>query len=190
LTFSSKLLLRIYGPNIEKLIDRDNEMRTLERLARKGIGPCLLGTFSNGRFEEFLHARPLTAEEIRIPETSKQIAKRIRELHSGIDLLQEEREAGPSIWQKWDNLVDHCEQVVTWLDRQILEDKQVTSPSPSPLDDWRKRGFVCGTKWPTFRRVIESYRTWLEEQYGGADKINEQLVFAHNDVSVIFQCFF
>ncbi|CAN9133587.1 unnamed protein product [Alternaria alternata] len=177
----AKLLLRIYGPNIEKLIDRDNEMRTLERLARKGIGPCLLGTFSNGRFEEFLHARPLTAEEIRIPETSKQIAQRIRELHSGIDLLQEEREAGPSIWQKWDNLVDHCEQVVTWLDRQIFEDKQVTSPSPSPLDDWRKRGFVCGTKWPTFRRVIERYRKWLEEQYGGADKINEQLVFAHND---------
>lgn len=176
----SKLLLRIYGPQVEHLIDRESELQILQRLVRKRIGPRLLGTFSNGRFEEFLHAKPLTAKELRNAETSKQIAKRMRELHEGIDLLRKEREAGPFVWQNWDKWVDRCEQVVMWLDQQILE----TDPNAplSTADKWKKRGFVCGVEWPVFRKTIEKYRVWLEEQYGGIDKINERLVFAHNDV--------
>jgi hypothetical protein len=42
---------------------------------------------------------------------------------------------------------------------------------------------VCGVEWPVFRQMIEKYRMWLVEQYGGIDKINERLVFSHNDVS-------
>ncbi|KAF1939894.1 kinase-like protein [Clathrospora elynae] len=174
-----KLLLRIYGPQVEHLIDRESELQILTRLARKRIGPRLLGTFTNGRFEEFLHAKPLTAKELRNADTSKQIAKRMRELHEGIDLLKEEREAGPFVWQNWDKWVDRCEQVVTWLDQQILESKQDTVLSGS--DKWKKRGFVCGVEWPIFRQMIEKYRTWLEQQYGGLDKINERMIFSHND---------
>jgi choline kinase len=175
-------LLRIYGPQVEHLIDRESELKILQRLARKRIGPRLLGTFTNGRFEEFLHAKALTAKELRQPDTSKQIAKRMRELHEGIDLLKEEREAGPFVWQNWDKWVQRCEQVVTWLDQQVKECNQ--EQIQSPADKWKKRGFVCGVEWPLFRQTIEKYRTWLEEQYGGIDKINERLVFAHNDVSL------
>ena len=42
---------------------------------------------------------------------------------------------------------------------------------------------ICGVEWPVFRQMIEKYRKWLEEQYGGIEKINERMVFAHNDVS-------
>lgn len=42
----SKVLLRIYGPQVEHLIDREIELGVLRRLARKKIGPRLLGTFS------------------------------------------------------------------------------------------------------------------------------------------------
>jgi choline kinase len=157
-------------------------LKILQRLARKRIGPRMLGTFTNGRFEEYLHAKTLTAKELRIPETSKQIAKRMRELHEGIDLLREEREAGPFVWQNWDKWVDRCEQVVTWLDQQVRESNEESIQSPS--DKWRKRGFVCGLEWPIFRKTVEKYRYWLEEQYGGIDKMNERLVFAHNDVSL------
>ncbi|KAI4947935.1 hypothetical protein J4E86_008452 [Alternaria arbusti] len=174
-----KLLLRIYGPQVEHLIDRESELQILTRLARKRIGPRLLGTFTNGRFEEFLHAKPLTAKELRNAETSKQIAKRMRELHEGIDLLKEEREAGPFVWQNWDKWVDRCEQIVTWLDDQVRESKQ--DPALGPGDKWKKRGYVCGMEWPVFRQMVEKYRRWLEEQYGGADKINERMIFAHND---------
>ncbi|KAF2997920.1 hypothetical protein E8E13_005033 [Curvularia kusanoi] len=174
-----KLLLRIYGPQVEHLIDREAELQILQRLARKRIGPRMLGTFKNGRFEEFFHAKPLTAKELRVPETSKQIAKRMRELHEGIDLLKSEREAGPFVWQNWDKWVERCEQVVTWLDQQILENGD--APITSASDRWRKRGLICGVEWPVFRQMIERYRKWLEEQYGGIDKINERMVFAHND---------
>ncbi len=165
---------------MEHLIDRESELQILTRLARKRIGPRLLGTFTNGRFEEFLHAKPLTAKELRNAETSKQIAKRMRELHEGIDLLKEEREAGPFVWQNWDKWVERCEQIVTWLDDQVRENKQDSVQSPG--DKWKKRGYVCGTEWPVFRQMIEKYRRWLEEQYGGVDKINERMIFAHNDV--------
>ncbi|KAJ8117166.1 hypothetical protein OPT61_g1583 [Boeremia exigua] len=174
-----KLLLRIYGPQVDHLIDRESELQILQRLGRKRIGPRMLGTFKNGRFEEFFHAKPLTFKELRVPETSVQIAKRMRELHEGIDLLKSEREAGPFVWQNWDKWVDRCEQVVTWLDRQVLENGD--APITSASDRWRKRGLICGVEWPVFRQMIEKYRRWLEEQYGGIKKINERMVFAHND---------
>jgi choline kinase len=182
----SKLLLRIYGPQADHLIDRESELQILTRLARKSIGPRLLGTFSNGRFEQFLNARPLTAKELRNPDTSKQIAKRMRELHEGIDLLKHERDAGPFVWQNWDKWVDRCEQIVTWLDQQVRDFQQ--NPNQSSSDRWKKRGFVCGAEWPVFRQTVEKYRKWLEQQYGGIEKINDRMVFAHNDVSFFQGC--
>jgi choline kinase len=177
------LLLRIYGPQVEHLIDREAELKILRRLARKRIGPRLLGTFKNGRFEEFFHAQTLTFDDLRVPDTSRQIAKRMRELHEGIDLLSKERDDGPFVWRNWDKWVDRCEQIVTWLDRQVLENKcgEVSSTG----DSWKKRGLVLGVEWPVFRRTIEKYRGWLESQYGGLDILKERLVFAHNDVSLL-----
>ncbi|KAI8932796.1 hypothetical protein NX059_010284 [Plenodomus lindquistii] len=174
-----KLLLRVYGLQADHLIDRESELQILTRLARKRIGPRLLGTFKNGRFEEFLNAKPLTAKELRNMETSIQISKRMRELHEGIDLLKHEREAGPFVWQNWDKWVDRCEQVVTWLDEQVRESNK--SENLSDADKWKQRGFVCGMEWPIFRQTVDKYRRWLEEQYGGLDKINERMVFSHND---------
>ncbi|KAL9040465.1 MAG: hypothetical protein Q9214_004476, partial [Letrouitia sp. 1 TL-2023] len=174
-----KLLLRIYGPQVEHLIDRQNELQILRRLARKKIGPRLLGTFTNGRFEQFFNARTLTAKDLRIPETSKQIAKRMRELHDGIELLDEERDAGPFIWQNWDNWVERCEQVITWLDSRLsCRKSKLQYPT---LDNWRNRGLVCGVEWPQFRQTVERYRKWLEQQCGGSARIRRKLVFAHND---------
>ncbi|KAL8807671.1 MAG: hypothetical protein Q9200_004571 [Gallowayella weberi] len=175
----SKLLLRIYGPQAEHLIDRDNELQILRRLARKRIGPRLLGTFANGRFEEFFNARTLTAKDLRIPETSKQIAKRMRELHEGIELLKEERNAGPFLWRNWDCWVGRCEEVITWLDDEMIAGKQ--GAARTGADAWKKRGLVCGVEWPIFRKTVEHYRKWLEDQYGGYEAVKDKLVFAHND---------
>lgn len=175
-----KLLLRIYGPQVEHLIDRESELSILRRLARKNIGPRLLGTFTNGRFEEFLYARTLTPEDMRTPETSRQIAKRMRELHDGIELLEEERESGPFAWVNWDKWVDRCEQIVTWLDKQIISQRQ--DQAISRTQPWRSRGLVCGVEWPVFRKTVDKYRKYIVEVHGGKKGIKEQLVFAHNDV--------
>ena len=181
LTGFRKLLLRVYGPQAEHLIDRENELEILRRLRRKKIGPNLLGTFINGRFEQYYHARTLTARDLRIPQTSKLIAKRMRELHDGVELLDKEREDGASVWRNWDKWVERCEQVICWLDRQILSGKQ--GPARSRSDAWKRRGLVCGVEWAVFRQMVDRYRSWLAGQCGGLESIKQQLVFAHNDVS-------
>ncbi|KAE8355338.1 kinase-like domain-containing protein [Aspergillus coremiiformis] len=173
-----KLLLRIYGPQVDHLIDRENELQILRRLGRKNIGPRVLGTFNNGRFEEFFEARPLTPKELREPGTMKQIAKRMRELHEGIDLLDEEREGGPMVFKNWDKWVDRCEQVTNWLDKEI-QDKH--NDIKAVAEPWRRRGFVCGVPWPIFREAVDNYRNHLINSYGGMQEIKQQLVFAHND---------
>ncbi|EPS25571.1 hypothetical protein PDE_00505 [Penicillium oxalicum 114-2] len=173
-----KLLLRIYGPQVDHLIDREKELQILRRLGRKNIGPRVLGTFLNGRFEEYFEARPLTPRELRLPETAKQIAKRMRELHDGIELLEEEREGGPVIFKNWDKWVDRCEQVTTWLDKEL---ESPLNESKAAAEPWRRRGYVCGVPWAQFRKAVESYRVWLIASCGGINEIKRQLVFAHND---------
>lgn len=175
----AKLLLRIYGPQVEHLINRESELAILRRLAQKKIGPRLLGCFANGRFEEFFYADTLTAEDIRDPDTSKQIAKRMRELHDGIELLQTERDAGPFVWQNWDSWVDRVEKVVSWLDCEVK--KLPAGAKPAGNETWKRRGYICGVPWKQFRAMVEKYRKWLEAHYESRKDLKEQLVFAHND---------
>ncbi|KAI9791377.1 MAG: hypothetical protein M1816_003944 [Peltula sp. TS41687] len=168
------LLLRIYGPQVEHLIDRESELQILRRLARKNIGPRLLGTFINGRFEEYFHARTLTPRDVRNPDISRQIAKRMRELHDGIDLLEEERDGGPTVWKNWDKWVERAAQVVSWTDQEIIT-SGANNHRASGLSSWRNRGLVCGVEWPRFRQAVEKYRAWLVQTLGGLDTIKKEM---------------
>ncbi|KAK0665335.1 putative choline kinase [Cercophora samala] len=174
-----KVLLRIYGPQVEHLIDRENELSVLRRLARKKIGPRLLGTFLNGRFEQYLNAAALTSQSMREPETSRQIAKRMRELHDGVELLEEEKDLGPSVWRNWDKWLAQVEKTVLFLDKQYHDGPNDLSRGSS--DSWKKKGYVCGVEWPVFKELVRKYREFLDGQYGDPKKIREKLVFAHND---------
>lgn len=168
---------------MEHLIDRDAELRILKRLARKQIGPRLLGTFRNGRFEEYLHARPLRPQELREPDTSKQIAKRMRELHDGVELLAEERLGGPFVWRSWDKWLDRAECITKRLDS--MRRRRRSSVASQSSSHWLEHAFVCGTSWNFFRSTVEQYRRQLETMYGSKTKVQEQLVFAHNDVCLL-----
>ena len=108
----------------------------------------------------------------------------MRELHDGIELLEDERRAGPFVWRNWDKWVARCEEVVKWIDRKVLSDGNEKKP-PRP-NHWKKLGLVCGVEWPVFRTTVDRYREWLDKQYGGPSKLREQLVFAHNDASFAF----
>ncbi|KAM7209672.1 choline kinase [Naviculisporaceae sp. PSN 640] len=175
-----KVLLRIYGPQVEHLIDREKELGVLRRLARKKIGPRLLGTFLNGRFEQYFESTTLTPENLREPETSKQIAKRMRELHDGVELLEEEKDEGPNVLRNWDKWLDQVEKTVSFLDDQILSGDGSVSRG-GPTDAWKADGFVCGVEWPVFKAAVEKYRKFLVKYYGSEKKLRERLVFAHND---------
>jgi choline kinase len=180
-----KLLLRIYGPQVEQLIDRENELKVLQRLARKKIGPRLLGTFLNGRFEQFFNASPLTPVELRDPDTSKQIAKRMRELHDGIELLSSERDDGPSVWKSWDSWRDNATRIMRYVDKRVEAQAGPNQRRPSSvINAWKDRGYVCGVPWPQFVETVLKYRAFIQGFYKGEKVINDNLVFAHNDVSV------
>lgn len=140
----------------------------------------MLGTFKNGRFEEFLHARALKPQDLRHADTSRQIAKRMRELHDGIELLEPERDAGPFVWQNWDKRVDRAEHVMKFVDQQTSSGRRASKVGLGKTA--MLRGYVCGTSWTVFRKTVERYREHLEKQYGGREKMNAQMVFSHNDV--------
>lgn len=76
------VLVRVYGPSSGSLILRKVELHLLHNLSSSyGIGPAVLGTFENGRVEEFFKSRALHKEEIREPKISRWIARRMKELH-------------------------------------------------------------------------------------------------------------
>lgn len=172
------LLLRIYGPQVEHLIDREKELLILRRLAAKNIGPKLLGYFDNGRFEEYLHAKTLTRDDIRDPVTSKQIAKRFKELHEGIELLESERQDGAFVFANWDKWIDRVDEVMAYLDQQVLDEMNGKTPARKR---YTKRGLVCGVEWKKFRDTYYKYRQILSNESGGDSGIRKRLVFAHND---------
>ncbi|KDP26181.1 hypothetical protein JCGZ_22275 [Jatropha curcas] len=76
-----KLLIRIYGEGVEMFFRRDDEIRTFECMSKNGQGPRLLGRFADGRVEEFIHARTLSAADLRDPEISALVAEKMREFH-------------------------------------------------------------------------------------------------------------
>ena len=185
-----KILLRIYGPQVEHLIDRDNELMVLQRLARKKIGPRLLGTFKNGRFEQFFNAITLQPQNLREPDTSRQIAKRMRELHDGIDLLSHERDNGPGVWKNWDQWLDNVAKIITYVDSQV-ESPTSNGRRDSVIHAWKANGYVCGVPWAQFRDTVVKYRAHVDSVYKDPKAIRDRLVFAHNDVSrimIIFPC--
>lgn len=78
---SRKVIVRIYGEGVNIFFDRHDEIRTFEFMSRHGQGPRLLGRFANGRVEEFIHARTLSASDLRDPSISALIAAKMKEFH-------------------------------------------------------------------------------------------------------------
>ncbi|PON52684.1 Protein kinase-like domain containing protein [Parasponia andersonii] len=79
---SRKVLVRVYGEGVEVFFNREDEIRTFEYISKHGHGPRLLGRFADGRIEEFIHARTLSAADLRDPEISALVAAKLREFHS------------------------------------------------------------------------------------------------------------
>lgn len=94
---SRTVLVRIYGEGVDLFFNRDDEIRTFECISKLGQGPGLLGCFSEGRVEEFIHARTLSANDLREPEISDLIATKLKEFHD-LDM------PGPKKVALWDRM--------------------------------------------------------------------------------------
>ncbi|GMH31626.1 hypothetical protein Nepgr_033470 [Nepenthes gracilis] len=107
-----EVLVRIYGQGVEIFFDRDDEIRTFECISRRGQGPRLLGRFSEGRVEEFIRARTLSARDLRNAEISALIAAKMREFHN-LDM------PGPKtvfLWSRIRNWLKSAKSVCSLLD--------------------------------------------------------------------------
>lgn len=155
------LLLRIYGRNNDSIIDRDYELEIIARLSAQNIGPSLYGSFENGRFEQFLeNATTLTRNDIRNWKTSQRIARRMKELHSGVPLLQIELNDQSTCWKK----------IFKWIN--IIE----SNPSWIKDDSLIQEVLNC-QNWSTFKQTVNKYYDWLKAN----DTCKKPLVFSHND---------
>lgn len=158
------LLLRIYGPNVESLIDREYELRILVRLSKQNIGPKLFGCFNNGRIEQFLdNATTLTRKDIHDQKTSARIARRMKELHSGIKLSKSEKEQGPTVWKIIDKWISHIDELIT-QNKLELNDKE-----------------IFRTSFKDFKKYVYKYKEWIYSRYESSESLNNSLVFCHND---------
>ncbi|KAG9139923.1 hypothetical protein Leryth_022873 [Lithospermum erythrorhizon] len=91
------VLVRLYGEGVELFFNRDEEIQTFECMSKHGYGPRLLGHFPGGRVEEFIHARTLSADDLRDSALSALIANKMREFHK-LDM------AGPKHIGLWDRM--------------------------------------------------------------------------------------
>lgn len=153
------LLVRVYGPNVESVIDREYELQVLARLSIQNIGPSLYGCFENGRIEQFLeNSQTLSKNDIRNWKTSQRIARRMKELHSGVPLLPKELQDEPVTWkriQKWMDSLDES----TWV-----------------RDENNVHSYLMVSDWEKFKSIVSQYKAWLQQK-----PAYHKLVFCHND---------
>ncbi len=77
------VLVRAYGPETERVIDRERENRLFARLSSEGFAPPYLARFDNGRVEGFLEGvRPLEPHEMGEERWRRPIGRRLAELHA------------------------------------------------------------------------------------------------------------
>lgn len=97
----NKLLVRIYGEGSENIIDRREELKLFEKLSSLGIGPKLIASFNNGRIEEYIESKVLTAEMMRRADISIVIAKRLAQFHQISMLHDGDAEVIPPVlWER------------------------------------------------------------------------------------------
>ncbi|QCD95520.1 choline/ethanolamine kinase [Vigna unguiculata] len=104
---SRKVIVRIYGEGVDVFFDRSQEIQTFEFMSKNGQGPPLLGRFANGRVEEFIHARTLSAADLRDPTISALIAAKLKDFHD-LDMPGEKE---VHLWNKLRNWLSEAKRI-------------------------------------------------------------------------------
>ncbi|KAK6459267.1 choline kinase [Scheffersomyces xylosifermentans] len=152
------LLLRVYGRNVDSLIDRESELATLIKLSHKRIGPRLLGIFTNSRFEQFLDGFiTLNKAQIRDEVISQMLVRRMKDLHYKIELDEEDSTAEslrPNIFE--------AEYLPGYIQNNF-----------DPKD-------VFFVEFSRFKEIVLSYKEFLFDKYD-KDSFSSNYKFCHND---------
>lgn len=136
-----KVLVRVYGEGVDVFFDREDEIRTFEFMSNHGQGPLLLGRFTNGRIEEFIHARTLSACDLRDPNISALIATRMKEFHD----LEMPGSRKVFVWDRLRNWLDAAKSMASPEEAQQFHldvlDKEISELEKSLSKDNQSVGF-------------------------------------------------
>lgn len=156
------------------------------------LGPALLGTFLNGRIEEFFPSRALTANELRDPEISRWIGRRMAELHTAdLNLLTPHTkgvangEREPTVLSSIRDWLGPAREIVNVLERVQREGE--TGPRVGTGDMGGRpelRGWVEAFNIDQLEREVEAYKKWLKRYEAGEvfDGKKWRMVFARESL--------
>lgn len=158
-----RVLLRVYGIGCDQLVDREQELSWLGILSRHGIGALLLGTFTNGRVEQYLDCQTLTRDDIRDPQTSCQIARGLYELHGISQIYPNKRTDIPEVWKNIAKWIPIVESILPSLEKRSEHHASMIKRLDLPQ---------VFAELPLFKQYL--------------DALHSPIVFTHNDVSSIW----
>ena len=75
------VLVRVYGNNTEKFIDRDAELRNMELFNAHGCGSRIYAKFANGITYALIPGSVLTIDQVREPKIAKLVAETMAKVH-------------------------------------------------------------------------------------------------------------
>lgn len=96
---SKSVLVRVYGNNTEKFIDRTVENTLFALLSKRGFAPTYYGRFKNGRIEGWLDARPLEPQEMGQTQPINYLQMIGRELGT-MHIMDVPLDRTPMLWTK------------------------------------------------------------------------------------------
>ncbi|XP_035220910.1 choline kinase alpha-like [Stegodyphus dumicola] len=77
-----QVLMRMYGQIHEGAEAKVTESVIFMMLSERKLGPKLYGIFPGGRLEEYIPARAMTCDELKDPEISATIARKLAKVHT------------------------------------------------------------------------------------------------------------
>lgn len=119
------------------------------------MGPKLLGTFDNGRFEEYLDALPLKPEQMRDSLIFKQVAQKLARMHKLTNEFPLSPGKGADFWNLIYSLFDEAKEAT----------KNIIQKFPSRTS-------------PNFDFVEIQIKTFQQKTC----ELRFPIVFCHNDV--------
>jgi ethanolamine kinase len=101
------VLVRVYGEGTERIIDRQEEMKNMQRMQSIGCGGKLYAAFDNGICYEFLAGSVMSQARVWEEGVWRGVARALAKMH-GLALRPAER-AAPCLWGRLRNFVACCD---------------------------------------------------------------------------------
>ncbi|KAJ2868135.1 hypothetical protein GGI22_000899 [Coemansia erecta] len=167
-----KYIVRAYRKGSEGFLSREKELYWLSQLSPLGIGARMFGVFGNGRIEEYLESTTLDNDTVRQAAASRDIARRMCELHTLVSYYRPHGSGNPSskeavylngkpeLWNKVDTGLQAIQHIWPEIRRKCDSNPQCAEV----LDNW-----------PKVLQAIDKFRIHFKQT-------RSPLVFAHNDL--------